>query len=109
MGHDKCLGTGTFLQILGHEGIMLSNLPLLVVEVGVGLVVGLALRVAIGALVGLGKAEPTAADVGQDVIILDGVGHAHAFLFNIYTYHRRDAHRIGVDGADMLHDVVKGR
>ena len=63
MRHYDGLCTCALLCVFLHKGIVLGNLSLLVVEVGIGLVISLALRVAVSVLVALSQTKPSAADV----------------------------------------------
>ena len=87
---------------------MSGNLPLFVIEVGIGFIVGLALGVAIGFLGIVGRTEPTAADVGQHIIGLHGVGHPHTPFLDVETDDRRDADRIFVQRAHVLGNIGDG-
>ena len=109
MSHNESLGAGSFLAVFWDKRIVVGYLPLLVVQIGVGLVVSLTLRVAHGLLVFVNRAEPSAAYVGQHIIVLNGVGHSHTAILDIDAYHGSDAYRILVQGAHVLGNVLDCR
>ena len=64
MGHHQGLRAGTLLRILLNKRIVTGYLPLLVVEVWVGLIVGLALSVGIRLILVIEcHSEPSATDI----------------------------------------------
>ena len=106
VGHYESLGTGAFLGILLHKGIVLGYLPLLVVKVGIGFVVGLALGVAIGLSVIINRTEPTTTNISQNIIGLHCVCDPHFPILDVEADDRCYADRVFVDGSRMLHNVL---
>ena len=93
MGHDESLGASALLAVFLDEGVVLGNLPLLVVEIGIGLVVLLALRVAVGAFITLDGGDPSAADVLQKFVVLNSIGDTNASFLDVEPDDGSDADR----------------
>ena len=118
MSHDERLGTGALLRVFLDKGIVVGNLPLLVVEPAVGRVALHALAVAVDVLFVVTNAVATVVEQAsqpsgilglQNIVCLHGVGHSYTTVLNVESDEGSDAHHVAVERAGVVGNGVDGR